>query len=47
MKTEELTVFKKLVFEDFYDIIIKIDSIRELNKEGWKVKMNEKGLNNI
>ena len=43
-KTEELKIFKNLVLEDFYDVIIKIDSIRELNKEGWKVKMNEKGL---
>ena len=43
-KTEELKVFKNLVFEDFYDVIINIDSIRELNKEGWKVKMNKNGL---
>ena len=43
-KTEELKIFKNLVFENFYDVIIKIDSIRDLNKEGWKVKMNEKGI---
>ena len=34
MKTEELKIYKKREFENFYDIIIKIDSIKELNKEG-------------
>ena len=43
-KTDELKVFKNLVLENFYDVIIKIDSIRELNKEGWKVKMNKNGI---
>ena len=43
MKTEELKVFKNLVLENFYDIIIKIDSIRDLNKKGWVIKMNENG----
>ena len=30
-----------LVFEDFYDIIIDIKSIKDIN-EGWKIKMNKK-----
>ncbi len=29
-------------FEDFYDVIIDIKSIKDIN-EGWKIKMNEKG----
>ena len=32
--------------ENFYDIIIDINSIKSLNKEGWKVKFNENGLEN-
>ena len=29
-------------FEDFYDLIININSIKEMNT-GWDIKMNEKG----
>ena len=29
-------------FEDFYDVIINIKSIKNLN-EGWEIKMNEIG----
>ena len=31
-------------FEDFYDIIIDINSIKNINT-GWKIKMNERGKN--
>ena len=30
--------------ENFYDIIIDINSIRRLNKDWWKVRFNEEGL---
>ena len=30
--------------ENFYDIIIDINSIRRLNKDGWKVRFNDEGL---
>ena len=43
-KTDELNDFKNQKFEDFYDIVIDINSIKNVNKEGWKVKFNEKGL---
>jgi len=43
-KTDELNNFKNQKFEDFYDIVIDINSIKNVNKEGWKVKFNEKGL---
>ena len=36
---------KKENFINFYDIIIHIDSIKEINK-GWKIEMNEKGKQN-
>ena len=32
-------------FEDFYDIVIDIKSIKDINK-GWEIKMNEKGQKN-
>ena len=32
------------IFEDFYDIVININSIKNVNKEGWKVKFNKNGL---
>ena len=41
LKTEELQINPK--FEDFYDIIIDINSIKNINKEGWKVEFNKKG----
>ena len=31
-------------FEDFYDIIIDIQSVKDINK-GWEIKMNERGKN--
>ena len=45
-KSEELKFHSNPKFEDFYDIIIDINSIKNVNKEGWKVKFNEKGLEN-
>ena len=35
----------KVDFNDFYDVIIDIKSIKDINK-GWAIKMNEKGLQN-
>ena len=32
-------------FEDFYDIIIDIQSVKDINK-GWQIKMNERGKKN-
>ena len=43
-KTDELKYHLNPTFEDFYDIIIDINSIKKVNREGWKVKFNEKGL---
>ena len=43
-KTDELKYHLNPKFEDFYDIIIDINSIKNVNKEGWKIKFNEKGL---
>ena len=43
-KTEELKNLKEPKFEDFYDIIIDINSIKNVNKEGWKVKCKKEGL---
>ena len=42
-KQEELKYFKNSKFEDFYDIVIDINSIKSINNEGWKVKFNENG----
>ena len=41
------TPLKKIYksFEDFYDVVIDIKSIKDI-KEGWKIKMNERGKNN-
>ena len=39
--SNELQKFNKN-FEDFYDIIINIKSIKDINK-GWEIKSNEKG----
>ena len=41
-KTDELKYHLNPKFEDFYDIIIDINSIKNVNKEGWKIKFNEK-----
>lgn len=44
-KIKEINHFKfNSKFEDFYDIIININSIKTVNKEGWEVKFNEKGI---
>ena len=43
-KEEELKLFSNPKFEEFYDIIIDINSIKNFNKEGWKVNFNERGL---
>ena len=43
-KVEELRNYKSSKFEDFYDIIIDINSIKSVNTEGWKVKFDQKGL---
>ena len=32
-------------FEDFYDVIIDIQSVKDINK-GWEIKMNERGKKN-
>jgi uncharacterized coiled-coil protein SlyX len=42
---DNLKDFNKQNFVDFYDVIIDIKSVKDINK-GWKVKMNEKGLKN-
>ena len=43
-KTEEIRNHIDAKIEDFYDIIIDINSIKNVNKEGWKVIFNELGL---
>ena len=42
---DNLKDFNKQNFVEFYDVIIDIKSVKDINK-GWKVKMNEKGLKN-
>ena len=37
--------FEKPNFVDFYDVIVHIDSIKDINK-GWKIDMNQKGEQN-
>ena len=41
---DEFKNLMKQKLEDFYDIIIDINSIKNINKEGWKVKFNERGI---
>ena len=37
----------EVIFEDFYDVIIDIKSVSDINcKKGWKIKMNKRGKNN-
>ena len=43
-KEDELKNVKEHKFENFYDIVIDINTIRSVSKEGWKVKFNEQGL---
>ena len=40
---DEFKNLMKQKLEDFYDIIIDINSIKNINKEGWKVEFNKKG----
>ena len=47
-KTNEIIgnqTFVKPNFVDFYDIIVHIDSIKDINK-GWKIEMNQNGQQN-
>ena len=44
IKINQIEKFKDN-FEDFYDVVIDIKSIKDI-KEGWKIKMNERGKNN-
>ena len=45
-KLQKEEVYKNInsKLEDYYDIIVDINSIQRLNKEGWEVKYNEKGF---
>ena len=45
-KENEIKNHSNPKFEDFYDIIIDINSIKKINSEGWKVIFNKKGLDN-
>ena len=36
---------KDIIFVDFYDVIIDINSIKDINK-GWKIKMSERAKEN-
>jgi hypothetical protein len=42
-KYDELKKTNKLKPEEFYDIVIDINSIKSVNTEGWKVIFNESG----
>ena len=42
-RNEELKDFKNLQMEKFYDVVIAINSIKDINKEGWEVKFDENG----
>ena len=44
-KLDEIKNHGTAKFEDFYDIVIDINSIKNVNTDGWKVKFNENGLN--
>ena len=37
--------FEKPIFADFYDVIVHIDSIKDINK-GWQIEMNQNGEQN-
>ena len=43
-KANELKYHINPIFEDFYDIVIDINSIKRVNTDGWKVKFTENGL---
>ena len=42
-KTDEIQNVDDSKIEKFYDIVIGINSIKNINKEGWEVKFDEKG----
>ena len=42
-KTEEIEENIDSKMEKFYDIVICINSVKSINKEGWEVKFDEKG----
>ena len=42
IRLESIDYFKHKKFEDFYDVIIDIKSIKDINK-GWNIKMNKNG----
>ena len=44
-KNEYIRENGKVIFENFYDIVIDIKSVKDISK-GWKIKMSEKGKNN-
>ena len=43
-KEDEIKERKNKKIEDFYDIIININSIKNVSKEGWEVKFTDDGL---
>ena len=43
-KLEELKYHNDPKFEDFYDIVININSIKNVGSEGWAIKFNKNGL---
>jgi hypothetical protein len=43
-KDTELKIHNELKFEKFYDIVININSIKNVSNEGWKINFNEEGL---
>ena len=44
-REENIQLNKDTIFTDFYDVIIDIKSIKDINK-GWKIKMSEKAKQN-
>ena len=44
-KNEYIRENGEVIFENFYDIVIDIKSVKDISK-GWKIKMSEKGKNN-
>ena len=44
LRKEDELKFQNKPLEDFYDIIIDINSVRRVSTEGWKVEFTEKGL---
>ena len=43
IKIDEINGFGDYNFEKFYDIVIDVNSIKNINNEGWKVKFDENG----